>query len=89
MIFLLTFHNAVALAIMGGYFGLYMVVKAGSAMGGKKKVEEAAPATSSSGPSTGVPSVESAEFGDFLGSEAFEKLLASDEQFGKVLAEMK
>jgi hypothetical protein len=73
---------------MGGYFGLFLVVKAGGAMGGKKKVE-AAPVTTSSGPSTGIPSVESAEFGDFLGSEAFEKLLASDEQFGKVLAEMK
>jgi hypothetical protein len=72
---------------MGGYFGLFLVAKAGSAMGGKKKVAEAAPVTS--GPSMGIPSVESAEFGDFLGSEAFEKLLASDEQFGKVLAEMK
>ena len=72
---------------MGGYFGLFLVVKAGGAMGGKKK--EAAPVTTSSGPSMGIPSIESAEFGDFLGSEAFEKLLASDEQFGKVLAEMK
>jgi hypothetical protein len=80
---------AVALAIMGGYFGLFVIVKAGGSIGKKKKVEEAAPVTTSSGPSTGVPSVESAEFGDFLGSEAFEKLLASDEQFGKVLAEMK
>lgn len=80
--------RSVALAIMGGYFGLFVLVKAGGAIGGKKKVEAAAPATSS-GPSTGFPSVESAEFGDFLGSEAFEKLLASDEQFGKVLAEMK
>lgn len=74
---------------MGGYFGLYVVVKIGSAMGGKKAVEEAAPVPTSTEPSTGVPSVESAEFGDFLGSDAFEKLLGSDEQLGKVLAEMK
>lgn len=80
----------VALAIMGGYAGLFVVVKIGSAMGGKKKEEAApAPAASSSAPSTGVPSVDSPEFDDFIGSEAFDKLLNSDEQLGKVLADMK
>ncbi len=66
-----------------------MVAKIGSAMGGKKKVEAApAPATSSA-PSTGVPSIESPDFDKFLDSEAFEKLLSSDEQLGQVLADMK
>lgn len=75
---------------MGGYFGLFVIAKAGSAMSGGKKKEEAAPApAASSEESTGVPSVESPEFGDFLGSEAFEKLMSSDEQLDKVLADMK
>jgi hypothetical protein len=77
----------VAVAILGGYAGLFVLVKIGSAMGGSK-AEEAAPAASSA-PSTGIPSIESPEFDEFLGSEAFEKLLSSDEEFGKVLADMK
>lgn len=79
----------VALAIIGGYFGLFVVAKAGSAMGGKKKTEAPAAAPTSSGPSTGVPSIDSPEFDKFLGSEAFDKLLSSDEELGKVLADMK
>lgn len=78
-----------ALAIMGGYAGLFVVVKIGGAMGGKKKEEPAPAPVASSAPSTGVPSIESPEFDEFLGSEAFEKLLSSDEQLGKVLADMK
>jgi hypothetical protein len=78
----------VAVAILGGYFGLFVIVKIGGSIGGKKEVVAPAPATSS-GPSTGVPSMDSPEFGEFLGSEAFEKLLSSDEQLGQVLADMK
>ena len=73
---------------MGGYAGLFVVAKIGSAMGGKKK-EAPAVSPASTGPSTGVPSIESPEFDSFLGSEAFEKLLSSDEQLGQVLADMK
>ena len=74
---------------MGGYAGLFVVAKIGSAMGGKKKEAPAVAAPASTGPSTGVPSIESPEFDSFLGSEAFEKLLSSDEQLGQVLADMK
>ena len=78
------------MAIMGGYFGLFVISKGISSMGGKKKAEEpaSAPATSSD-QSTGIPPVDSPEFDKFLGSEAFEKLLNSDEQLSKLLADMK
>ena len=61
---------AVAMAIMGGYGGLYMLFKMKSAMTKKAPVKEVAPATSSA-PSGGIPSIESDEFGDWLGSDAF------------------
>lgn len=89
IIFFFPLLRSVALAIMGGYAGLFVVVKIGGAMGGKKKEEPAPAPVASSAPSTGVPSIESPEFDEFLGSEAFEKLLSSDEQLGKVLADMK
>ena len=81
------FVRTVALAIMGGYAGLVVVAKIGSSMGKKKEAPVAAPV--STGPSTGVPSIDSPEFDSFLSSEAFEKLLSSDEQLGQVLADMK
>lgn len=59
-------------------------------MGGKKKVEEpaaAAPAAAVEG--AGVPAVGTPEFDKFLETDAFDKLLNSDEQLGKVLADMK
>ena len=61
-----------SLAIIGGYFGLYLFSKI--LPGGKKKEEPVAAATSSAG---GMPSIESAEFGEWLGKEGnFEKLFA-------------
>ena len=57
-------------AILGGYFTLYMVSKL--IPGGKKAAPVAAAGTSSG---EGMPSVESAEFGEWLGKEGnFEKL---------------
>ena len=76
---------------MGGYASLFVLSKIGSAMGGKKKAEEpaaAAPAAASV-EGAGVPSVGTPEFDKFLETDAFEKLLGSDEQLGKVLADMK
>eukprot|EP00934_Nitzschia_sp_Nitz4_P000494 Nitzschia sp. Nitz4//scaffold152_size53828//37653//38187//NITZ4_006748-RA/size53828-augustus-gene-0.99-mRNA-1//-1//CDS//3329537220//494//frame0 len=79
-----------ALAIMGGYAGLIVVAKIGSAMGGKKKVETPAAAAPAAAPTdAGVPAVGTAEFDKFLETDAFDKLLNSDEQLGKVLADMK
>ena len=65
-------HNyvlLVAMAIMGGYTGLYMLFKMKSAM--SKKEPEKVVAAPSSAPSGGVPSIDSPEFGEWLGSDAF------------------
>ena len=63
----------VSLAIIGGYFGLYLFSKI--LPGGKKKETPAVAAASSS--TDGMPSIESAEFGEWLGKEGnFEKLFA-------------
>lgn len=70
--------------------GLIVLAKVGSAMGGKKKVETPAPAADSSAPvaGAGVPALGTPEFDKFLESDAFDKLLNSDEQLGKVLADL-
>jgi hypothetical protein len=62
---------SVAMAILGGYGGLFLLFKMKSAVS-KKAPEKAvvAPATSSA-PSGGVPSLDSPEFGEWLGSNSF------------------
>lgn len=72
---------------MGGYGGLYVVVSMMSAMGGSK--EEATPVVVSSGADTGagIPAIGTPEFDKFLDSEAFVKLLDSEELLAKALAE--
>lgn len=58
------------MAIIAGYFTLYMISK--MIPGGKKAEAPAAVASSNDG---GMPSIESAEFGEWLGKEGnFEKL---------------
>ena len=58
------------MAIMGGYGGLFALFKMKSAISKKAPEKAAAPATSSA-PSGGVPSLDSAEFGEWLGSDSF------------------
>lgn len=62
-------------------------IKSAISGGGKKVAEEepaaATPAPSST-PSTGIPDADSPEFGDFLGSEAFAKLLDNEEELKKL-----
>ena len=58
------------MAIMGGYGGLFMLFKMKSAMS-KKAPEKAAAPASSSASAGGVPSLDSPEFGEWLGSDAF------------------
>ena len=58
------------MAIMGGYGSLFMLFKMKSAVSKKAPKEEVAPATSSA-PSGGVPSLDSPEFGEWLGSDSF------------------
>lgn len=71
----------VAMAILGGYAGLYVLYSIGSAIGGKKKVVVTAPAPSVETTTTtgAVPPIDSPEFEKFLESDAFLKLLESDE----------
>ena len=57
----------IVLGILGGYFGLYLVVKAGMAMS-PAKPEVAAPAVVES--VGGIPDVEDAAFGTFIESES-------------------
>ena len=75
------------MAIMGGYAGLIGLSSMG---GGKKEEKTPAPvASTASVAGAGVPAVGTPEFDKFLETDAFDKLLNSDEQLGKVLADMK
>eukprot|EP00980_Cylindrotheca_fusiformis_P019006 scaffold6374_cov121-Cylindrotheca_fusiformis.AAC.7 len=82
--------HQLALAIMGGYAGLYVLVKIKSLISGGKK-EEAAPASSGAAvdASTGIPPIDSPEFDKYLETDAFYKMLESEEQLGKVVEDMK
>jgi len=62
--------NIVAAAIIGGYFGLYILIKIKGAISGSAPVEEAAPVVAAVPSSAGaIPDVDSEEFGAFLESE--------------------
>ena len=62
-----TTPNIVAAAIMGGYFGLYLLVKIKGAMSGSKPVEPVV--VNAAVPNGSIPDVNSDEFGTFLDSE--------------------
>jgi len=70
---MMTINVTVAAAILGGYFGLFVLYKIKSAISGTPEpVEEAAPvvAAVAAPSSTGaIPDVDSEEFGAFLDSE--------------------
>ena len=75
---------------MGGYTGLYVLFKIKSAMGGSKADEPAAAASSSPAvATTGIPPVDSPEFEKYLETDAFYKMLESEDQINKVVADMK
>jgi hypothetical protein len=78
------------MAILGGYTGLFVLIKIGGAMGGK--AEEPAPVVASSAPivaTTGIPAVDTPEFDKYLETDAFYKMLDNDEQLAKVVEDMK
>jgi hypothetical protein len=84
------FFVSVSMAILGGYFGIFTLVKIKGAMSGKK--EEPAPVVTSSisaVATTGIPSIETPEFYQYLETDAFYKMLDSEEQLGKVVEDMK
>lgn len=62
-----TNQNIVAAAIMGGYFGLYILVTIKGAMSGSKPVPVVVAAAAPTNDS--IPDVSSDEFGAFLDSE--------------------
>ena len=72
----------VAAAILGGYFGLYLLIKIKSAFSSAPAVEEAAPVVAAAPSSAGaIPDVDSEEFGAFLESE--ENVMKLVESFEK------
>jgi hypothetical protein len=74
---------------MGGYFGLFCLVKIKGAMSGKK-VEAPAPVASTAlVATTGIPAVDTPEFDKYLETDAFYKMLENEEQLGKVVEDMK
>lgn len=87
--FLSTFA-AVAIAILGGYFGLVCVYKIKSAVSGKKP-EAVAPAVAAApAPAavsgSAIPSVESDDFAKYLETESFLKLLENEKELSAALA---
>ena len=73
------------MAVFGGYFGLYLMYKISTLFSSKKVVEEAPAAAAPSTPSGAIPDIESPDFEKFLDSEAFVKLLDSEEQLKSVM----
>ena len=60
---------------MGGYTGLFLLFKMKSAMTKKAPEEKIAVAPAGASTDGGVPSIESPEFGEWLGSNAFNAFL--------------
>ncbi|CAJ1949755.1 unnamed protein product [Cylindrotheca closterium] len=79
--------HQLALAIMGGYTGLFLIFKMKSAMSGTKEEEKPVVVSSGADTGAGIPAIGTPEFDNFLDSEAFVKLLDSEEQLTKALAE--
>jgi hypothetical protein len=77
---------AVALAIMGGYVGIYLLFKMKGALSGKtSEPAEVAPTTTTSLFSVGIPSIESPAFEKFVETDAFLKLLENEDQLVKAI----
>jgi len=71
--------HQLAMAITGGYFGLFALFKVKSAISKKAPTEEiaATPAAAPSSDGNAMPSLDSLEFGEWLGSDSFNKMLES------------
>ena len=77
-------QNLVAAAILGGYFGLFILIKIKGAISGGKSVEEEPAPVVVAVPSSragAIPDVDSEEFGSFLESE--ENVMKLVESFEK------
>lgn len=77
--------NTVAMAIMGGYLGIYTLYSIKSAMTKKPAKPAITPAaTDSATPSSGMPPMDSPEFEKYLDTPAFLKEIDSDEFWATV-----
>ena len=65
------------MAIMGGYTALFVVFKIKSAITKKAPEKEVAAAPAASTDDGAMPSLDSPEFGEWLGSDAFNKMIES------------
>ena len=63
------------MAILGGYSSLFLLVKMKSAMTKKAPEKEIVAAPVSASTDGGMPSLDSPEFGEWLGSNAFNAFL--------------
>ena len=87
---MLTFYlhfalETVSIAILSGYFGIYVLVKIVGAFSKKKPVEEKVTVAADAAESSGVPSIESSAFEKFVETVAFEKLLENESQLLKLV----
>jgi hypothetical protein len=79
-------RTTVSIAILSGYFGIYVLVKIIGSFSKKKPVEEKVPIVSAdTTESSGVPSIESSAFEKFVETIAFEKLLENESQLSKLV----
>jgi len=69
--------HQLAMAIIGGYFSLFALFKVKSAISKKAPTEVIASTPAPSSDGSAMPSLDSPGFGDWLGSEAFNKMLES------------
>jgi hypothetical protein len=73
------------MAILGGYFSIYLLYKLRCAFTKKPPVVEKAPVVEVATVNTGVPSVESPAFEQFVETSAFEQLLENEGQLAKLV----
>ena len=71
------------MAILGGYFSIYVLFKIKSAVSGKPKEEEKSVTTVTI--TTGIPALDSPDFENFVETDAFEKLLEDEAQLIKLI----
>ena len=73
------------MAILGGYFSIYLLFKLRSAFSKKAPVVEKTPVVEVATVSTGVPAVDSPAFAQFVETSAFEQLLENEGQLAKLV----
>lgn len=81
-----------AIAILGGYVGLIVLVKIKNALTKSPEPEEAKPAvvtTTTTTTTAGIPAIDSPEFEKFFESDALAKLLENEDDLNKLIESAK